>query len=147
MIDQRNATLKEMNRGIREFGDKLLNADVGLVYYSGHGMEVKGRNYLIPVNATLDREDEIGFETVDASLIMEKMNTAKKQINILIIDACRDNVFSRSFRSASRGLAQMDAPAGTYVAFSTAPGKTAQDGDGRNSPFTKNLIQYIVKTK
>jgi uncharacterized caspase-like protein len=145
VIDQRNATMQEMTRGIRQFGDKLMTADVGLVYYSGHGVESGGHNYLIPVNATLEREDEIAFQAVDANLILEKMNTAKKSVNILIVDACRDNPFTRSFRSASRGLAQMDAPTGTFVAFSTAPGKTAMDGDGRNSPFTENLLRSIRK--
>ena len=145
VIDQRNATLQEMTRGIREFGDKLLKSDVGLVYYSGHGLEVKGRNYLLPVNASMIREDEIAFQAVDANLILEKMNTAKKSVNILIVDACRDNPFARSFRSVNRGLAQMDAPTGTIVSFSTAPGKTASDGDGRNSPFTKNLVKAMMR--
>lgn len=145
VIDQRNATLQEMTRGIREFGDKLLKSDVGLVYYSGHGLEVKGRNYLLPVNASMIREDEIAFQAIDANLILEKMNTAKKSVNILIVDACRDNPFARSFRSVNRGLAQMDAPTGTIVSFSTAPGKTASDGDGRNSPFTKNLVKAMTR--
>jgi uncharacterized caspase-like protein len=145
VIDQRNATLQEMTRGIREFGDRLLKSDVGLVYYSGHGLEVKGRNYLLPVNASMIREDEIAFQAVDANLILEKMNTAKKSVNILIVDACRDNPFARSFRSVNRGLAQMDAPTGTIVSFSTAPGKTASDGDGRNSPFTKNLVKAMMR--
>jgi uncharacterized caspase-like protein len=145
VIDQRNATLQEMTRGIREFGDKLLKSDVGLVYYSGHGLEVKGRNYLLPVNASMVREDEIAFQAIDANLILEKMNTAKKSVNILIVDACRDNPFARSFRSVNRGLAQMDAPTGTIVSFSTAPGKTASDGDGRNSPFTKNLVKAMMR--
>ena len=145
VIDQRNATLQEMTRGIREFGDKLLKSDVGLVYYSGHGLEVKGRNYLLPVNASMIREDEIAFQAIDANLILEKMNTAKKSVNILIVDACRDNPFARSFRSVNRGLAQMDAPTGTIVSFSTAPGKTASDGDGRNSPFTKNLVKAMMR--
>lgn len=145
VIDQRNATLQEMTKGIREFGDKLLKSDVGLVYYSGHGLEVKGRNYLLPVNASMIREDEIAFQAIDANLILEKMNTAKKSVNILIVDACRDNPFARSFRSVNRGLAQMDAPTGTIVSFSTAPGKTASDGDGRNSPFTKNLVKAMMR--
>jgi hypothetical protein len=146
VIDQRNATLAEMVKSIRDFGDKLLGADVGLVYYSGHGVESKGHNYLIPVNATMAREDELAYQAVDANQILEKMNTAQKSVNILILDSCRDNPFTRSFRSTSRGLAQMDAPMGTFVAFSTSPGKTAADGEGRNSPFTKNLVQAISKS-
>ena len=145
VIDQRNASLIDMTRAIRQFGDKLLNADVGLVYFSGHGIEAKGRNYLIPVNATMLREDEIAFQSIDANLILEKMNTANKSVNILIIDACRDNPFTRSFRGVNKGLAQMDAPAGTIVAFATSPGKTAADGIGRNSPFTRSLVQAMKK--
>jgi len=145
VIDQRNATMKEMTSAIRQFGDRLINADVGLVYFSGHGIEVKGRNYLLPVNLNLIREDEISFQAIDVNLILEKMNTANKTVNILIIDACRDNPFARNFRSINKGLAQMDAPTGTIISFSTAPGKTAADGSGRNSPFTKNLVQQMKK--
>ena len=146
IIDQRNATLLEMTRAIRLFGDKLQNSDVGLVYYSGHGIEAKGRNYLLPVNISMLREDEIGFQALDVNLILEKMNTASKSVNIVIIDACRDNPFTRGFRGISKGLAQIDAPTGTIVAFATSPGKTALDGDGRNSPYTKNLVKQISKS-
>jgi len=145
VIDQRNATFIEMTRAVREFGDKLLNSDVGLVYFSGHGIEAKGRNYLLPINATMLREDEIAFQAIDANLILEKMNTANKSVNILIVDACRDNPFTRSFRGVNKGLAQMDAPSGTIVSFSTSPGKVAADGDGRNSPFTKNLVKSMKR--
>ena len=145
VLDLRNATLQEMTKGVREFGDRLLKSDVGLVYFSGHGIEVNGRNYLMPVNASMDREDEVAFQALDANLILEKMNTAKKSVNILIVDACRDNPFARSFRSTSKGLAQMDAPSGTIVSFSTSPGKIAADGEGRNSPFTKNLVKAMTR--
>jgi uncharacterized caspase-like protein len=134
-----------MRTALREFGDKLLSYDVGLVYYSGHGVEVKGRNYFIPVNADIMREDEIADQGLDVSLILEKMNTAGKGVNILIVDACRDDPFGRSFRSSSRGLAQMDAPRGTIIAYATSPGKVASDGDPRerNSPYTKNLVKAM----
>jgi Caspase domain len=143
VIDLRDATLQQMRNGVRQFGDRLINNDVGLVYYSGHGVEVKGRNYFIPVNADIMREDEIADQGLDVSLILEKMNTAGKGVNILIVDACRDDPFGRSFRSASRGLAQMDAPRGTIIAYATSPGKVASDGDGRNSPYTKNLVKAM----
>ena len=143
VIDLRDATLQQMRAGVRQFGDRLINNDVGLVYYSGHGVEVKGRNYFIPVNADIQREDEIADQGLDVSLILEKMNTAGKGVNILIVDACRDDPFGRSFRSSSRGLAQMDAPRGTIIAYATSPGKVASDGDGRNSPYTRNLIKAM----
>jgi hypothetical protein len=145
VIDLRDATLPQMRTAVRQFGDRLINNDVGLVYYSGHGVEVKGRNYFIPVNADIQREDEIADQVLDVSLILEKMSTAGKGVNILIVDACRDDPFGRSFRSSSRGLAQMDAPRGTIIAYATSPGKVASDGDARerNSPYTKHLIKAM----
>ena len=145
VIDLRDASLQQMRNGVRQFGDRLINNDVGLVYYSGHGVEVKGRNYFIPVNADIMREDEIADQGLDVSLILEKMNTSGKGVNILIVDACRDDPFGRSFRSSSRGLAQMDAPKGTIIAYATSPGKVASDGDPRerNSPYTKNLVKAM----
>ena len=145
VIDLRDATLQQMRSAVRQFGDKLLASDVGLVYYSGHGVEVKGRNYFIPVNADIQREDEIADQGLDVNLVLEKMSTAGKGVNILIVDACRDDPFGRSFRSTSRGLAQMDAPRGTIIAYSTSPGKVASDGDPRerNSPYTKHLVKAM----
>jgi hypothetical protein len=143
VIDLRDATLQQMRAGVRQFGDRLINNDVGLVYYSGHGVEVKGRNYFIPVNADIQREDEIADQGLDVSLVLEKMSTAGKGVNILIVDACRDDPFGRSFRSSSRGLANLDAPRGTIIAYATSPGKVASDGDGRNSPYTKNLVRAM----
>jgi TPR repeat protein len=145
VIDLRDATLPQMRTAVRQFGDRLVNNDVGLVYYSGHGVEVKGRNYFIPVNADIQREDEIADQGLDVSLILEKMSTAGKGVNILIVDACRDDPFGRSFRSSSRGLAQMDAPRGTIIAYATSPGKVASDGDPRerNSPYTKHLVKAM----
>jgi Caspase domain/High potential iron-sulfur protein len=143
VIELRDASLAQMRFGVRQFGDRLLNYDVGLVYYSGHGVEIKGRNYFIPVNADIMREDEIADQALDVNLILEKMNSAGKGVNILIVDACRDDPFGRSFRSTSRGLAQIDAPKGTIIAYATSPGRVAADGVGRNSPYTKNLIKAM----
>lgn len=143
VIDLRDATLSQMRYAVRQFGDKLLENDIGLVYYSGHGVEVKGRNYFIPVNADIEREDEIADQGLDVSLILEKMTTAGKGVNILVVDACRDDPFGRSFRSASKGLVTMDAPRGTIIAYSTSPGRVASDGEGRNSPYTRALVKAM----
>lgn len=143
VIDLRDASLSQMRSAIRQFGDKLLTSDAGLVYYSGHGIEVRGRNYFIPINADIQREDEVADQSFDVSLILEKMSTAQKAVNILIVDACRDDPFGRSFRSGSKGLASMEAPRGTIVAYATSPGKVAADGDGRNSPYTKHLVRAM----
>ena len=143
VINLRDASLSEMRKGVRDFGDRLLNYDVGLVYYSGHGIEVKGRNFFLPVSEDIRREDEIADQALDANLILEKMGTAQKNINILIVDACRNNSLSSKYKSKSSGLATMEAPYGTIIAFSTAPGKVAEDGNSRNSPYTKNLIKEM----
>ena len=127
-----------MWRAIRVFGDRLRGAgSVGLFYYAGHGVQVRGRNFLIPVNADLQREDEVEFQAVDANAVLAKMDSAKNGLNLMILDACRNNPFARSFRSSSQGLAQMDAPSGTLIAFATAPGAIASDGvDGKNGVYT-----------
>jgi antitoxin component YwqK of YwqJK toxin-antitoxin module len=143
VIDLRDASLSQMRSATRQFGEKLMSNDVGLVYYSGHGIEVNGRNYLIPVNADIKHSDEVADQALDVSLILAKMDSAKKGVNILIVDACRDDPFGRSFRSSTRGLASMDAPQGTIIAYATAPGTVAADGVGRNSPYTKHLVRAM----
>jgi uncharacterized caspase-like protein len=135
-----DATQSSMRRAIRDFGDELLRGGVGLFYYAGHGMQVRGRNFLIPVNADIQREDEVEDQGVDANLVLAKMDSARNRLNILILDACRNNPFQRSFRSAQQGLAQMDAPSGTLIAFATAPGQVAADGEGDNGLYTKHLL-------
>ena len=132
-----------MRSATRQFGERLMSNDVGLVYYSGHGIEVKGKNYFIPVNADIKSSDEVADQALDVSLILAKMDSAKKGVNILIVDACRDDPFGRSYRSNSRGLAAMDAPQGTIIGYATSPGNVAADGSGRNSPYTRNLVKAM----
>lgn len=147
VIEVNNATLVQMREATRKFGDKLSNSDVGLVYYSGHGVEVKGKNYLIPVNADIKREYEVVDQAFDASQFLEMMDNIRgpnnKRVNILIVDACRNNELQRSWRSTNNGLARMNAPGGTFISFATAPGSVAADGLGRNSPYTKYLLQAL----
>jgi len=142
-----DATSATMWRSIRTFGDRLRGAgSVGLFYYAGHGIQVRGRNFLIPVNADLQREDEVEFQAIDANAILAKMDSAKNGLNLMILDACRNNPFARSFRAQSQGLAQMDAPSGTLVAFATSPGAIASDGvDGKNSVYTKHLLANLPR--
>ncbi len=143
VIQKENAGLKEMQEAIRVFGDRLRGGGVGLFYYAGHGMQVKGRNYLIPVNTDIQREDEVTYNGVDANLVLEKMDSAKNRVNLVILDACRNNPFARSFRSAARGLVPMEAPVGTLVAFATAPGSVAADGSGANGLYTQHLLNAM----
>jgi uncharacterized caspase-like protein len=139
-----DATLKQMNVAVRDFGDTLRkNGGVGLFFYAGHGIQIRGRNYLVPVDADIQREDEVPFAAFDANAVLDKMESAGNGTNIIILDACRNNPFARSFRSSSTGLAQMDAPVGTYISFATAPGRVASDGSGANGLYTQHIISSI----
>ncbi len=133
-----------MKRKMLEFGRALRSSDaVGLFYYAGHGLQVNGHNYLVPVNANVTDETEVGIETVSLSELLATMERAKSGVNIVILDACRNNPFARSFRSGQQGLARVDAPTGSFVAYATAPGSVAADGTGRNSPYTEAFASMI----
>lgn len=106
-------------------------------------MQVKGANYLIPVGAAINSEEEVEYESIEAGLVLAQMESAKNGMNIVILDACRNNPFARSFRSAEKGLASIDAPSGTFLAYSTAPGSVASDGAGRNGLYTQELLKQI----
>jgi len=138
-----NATIRQMSDAARDFGDTLQKGGVGLFFYAGHGMQIKGRNYLIPIGADIQREDEVAFNAFDAGLLLGKMEVARSRVNIVILDACRNNPFSRSFRSSSQGLAQMDAPIGSYLSFATAPAKVASDGNDGNGLYTQHLLKAM----
>jgi PQQ-dependent catabolism-associated CXXCW motif protein len=139
----RNATHQQMVEAINAFGHELKNGGVGLFYYAGHGVQSRGRNYLIPVNARIEAESQLEFDTVDANRVLAAMDDAGNRVNLVILDACRDNPFARSFRSAAQGLAQMEAAQGTYIAFATGPGSVAADGGGRNGLYTQYLLQSL----
>jgi hypothetical protein len=136
-------TNEGMKRAIQEFGDALRRADVGLFYYAGHGIQANGRNYLIPVDAEIRNQPEVEYESVDLGRVIAQMEAAAVPLNIVILDACRNNPFARSFRSASRGLTQVTAPTGTLIAYATAPGRVASDGDGENGLYTQELLRYM----
>jgi formylglycine-generating enzyme required for sulfatase activity len=146
VIARRNADQNTMKRAIQEFGSRLEKAGpaaVGLFYYAGHGVQLNGRNYLIPTTAQIEREGDVEIEAVSADWVIEQMRYARNRLNIVILDACRNNPFTRSMRSVDHGLATMDAPAGILIAYSTAPGAVAADGSGRNSPYTEALSQAM----
>jgi TPR repeat protein len=135
-----------MKRAMLEFGRTLrAGADAGLFYYAGHGVQVKGENFLIPVDAALSDESEVDLQAINVNDFLGVMEGSASKVNIVILDACRNNPFARSFRSASRGLAMVDAPEGSYVAFATAPGQVAADGDGGNSPYTAALAAAMIE--
>ena len=144
LSDARNRRV--MTEAVREFGNELMHHTnaVGLFFYAGHAMQIKGVNYLIPVDAVIKGEADVEFETLNVNYLLQTMDMAKNGMNIIIMDACRNNPYARGFRGVlDRGLAPMDSPTGSIIAFATAPGKTAADGNGRNGTFTKHLLQYI----
>ena len=143
VIYRENLNQNDMKRAIREFGAKIRNGGVGLFYYAGHGVAVKGINYLVPVDAEVESEEEVEYECVNAGFVLAQMDSAANRLNVVILDACRNNPFARSFRSGSRGLAQMDAPTGTLIAYATAPGSVASDGNGRNGLYTSELLKQM----
>ncbi len=143
VIEKVDASQKEMNRAIARFGEKLTRDSVAIFYYAGHGLQVRGKNYLIPVDAEITGENSIRAETVDVDAVLDQLGAS--DLSVVILDACRNNPFERRFRSLAGGLAQMDAPKGTLIAYSTAPGKTAFDGEGRNGLYTLELLKEIRK--
>jgi len=144
VILKKNANLQTMEEALEDFGNRLKRGGVGLFYYAGHGIQANGANYLIPIGVKINKESDIRYKGLDAGRILAEMENANNGLNIVMLDACRDNPFARSFRSAARGLAVVGtAPTGTFISYSTSPGQVARDGDGRNSPYTKALIRYI----
>ena len=123
-----DADRTRMFQAVRDFGQRIQGGGVGLFYFAGHGMAVKGANYLIPVATDIAGEDEVEVQALSVQSVLNKMEGARNRLNLLVLDACRNNPFARSFRSGAAGLAQMDAPAGTFIAYATAPGSTAADG-------------------
>lgn len=138
-----NLNQKGMIEALREFGARLREGGVALFYFSGHGMQVKGRNYLIPVNSDIRSEDEVPYMSIDMAQVLDKIEAARSRANLVILDACRNNPFVRTFRSGRVGLAQMDAPGGTLLAFATSPGGVARDGSEEYGIYTKHLLAQM----
>jgi hypothetical protein len=138
-----NAPKRTMEAAIIEFGRRLAEGGVGAFYYAGHGLQVRGRNYLVPVDAEIEDEASTRVAAVDIELLLEQMAEAKNRVNMVILDACRNNPFERRMRGGSRGLAAVDAARGTLVAYATAPGSVAADGDGKNGLYTEELLDAL----
>lgn len=139
-----NLDLAGMQNAIRSFGDQLGKNDVGLVYFAGHGVQVKGKNYLIPVRENIKKSFEVPANAIDVDLLLATLENVKNDLNIVILDACR-SPFAGDSRGVTRGLATIDAAKGTFIAFSTAPGREASDGTGSNSPYTRHLARVMEK--
>jgi carboxyl-terminal processing protease len=149
VVEAEDASKDKMIEAIGQFRDKLLaagNSATGLFFYAGHGLQVAGENYLIPVDAKIQAEKDVDLASVSANTVMKQMEFAQPAVNIIILDACRNNPLGDGARSMSRGLAKIEtAPRGSFIAYSTAPGMTAADGDGVNSPYTKALAETITQ--
>src|SRR5260221_4447680 len=145
VIRRDNASLREMHLALREFGDKLTRTTTGVFYFAGHGVQVRGRNYLLPVDADIAREDEVAFSAMDLGAVMERLDSARNPVNMVILDACRDNPFGARIQMTAKGLAQVEAPPGTLIAFATAPGSAASDGGGRNGLYTGHLVAEMKR--
>jgi len=135
-----------MRRAIKEFGRKLRASGkdtVGLFYYAGHGVQVQGTNFLIPLGAEVSAEADLEVEAITASDVLVQMEAAGNSFNMVILDACRNNPYKGTLRSNTRGLARLTAASGSLVAFAAAPGQVAADGDGENSPYTAALVEAM----
>jgi hypothetical protein len=143
VIARTDVKLRDMQLAVREFSRKIQNGSVGLFYYAGHGMQSGGRNFLIPIGAQIEAEGDLVLEGLDLNSVLEQMGMAQNRLNIVILDACRNNPFVHSARGGPQGLAQVNAPAGTFIAYATAPGQTASDGKGQNGLYTQELMENL----
>ena len=142
VIKLKNGTRRQMNEKLAEFSSKIDGAAAALVYYAGHGAQIRGENYLMPVDASVDTEAAIKDESVSLNRVLDELEGGRNRINIVMLDACRDNPVTGKFRSTQRGLAvPSSTPKGTVIVYATDPGNTAADGDGRNGTFTAGLLK------
>jgi uncharacterized caspase-like protein len=147
-----NLNRRAFEEKLRAFSRSLENADTAVLFYAGHGLQVAGRNYLVPVDANLKNERDLDFETISLDFVLRQMEAGRDgKTSIVFLDACRDNPLARNLArsmgtrsaSVSSGLAEVQTGVGTFIAFSTQPGNVALDGAGRNSPFTAALVNRI----
>src|SRR4051794_34303259 len=146
-----DVTVGELRKTLRDFGNKTRDADVAVVYYAGHGIELDGTNYLIPIDATLETDTDVLDETLSLDRVLIAVEPAK-QLRLIILDACRDNPFAKNMkrtmasRAIGRGLAKVEPSSpNTVIAFAAKAGSTASDGTGKNSPFAKALVDHLAK--
>lgn len=145
IIKLTNGTLKQMDDAISDFGAKAKSYDVVLFYFSGHGLQSKGENYLMPIDAELNSEADIKYKCFPLNLLLDKLDESNCPMKIVVLDACRNNPFMKRWHrgSGSVGLASVSPPKGTYISFSTAAGSVALDGVGRHSPFTQAFLETL----
>jgi uncharacterized caspase-like protein len=136
-----------MDNAIASFGSQVVGANVALFYYAGHGVQIRNSNYLVPVSANPTREADVYVQMIDIALVLSQMEGSGTKLNLVILDACRNNPFgARGLRGTVSGLAQLHAPEGTLISYATQPGNVAIDGSDGNSPYTKALAQTIRRS-
>lgn len=140
-----NADYSAMRKGLSEFSKQAKDADVALFYYAGHGLQVDGENYLIPIGADIETKEQVALETISISLVIKtlELTSNHERLNVLVLDACRSNPFQTWSRSTGGGLAQVNPPNGTLIAFATSPGSTAADGTDGHGLYTGELIKQL----
>jgi TPR repeat protein len=137
---QLNLDKRALDDAVQAFGRQVQGADVAMFYYAGHGVQIRGSNFLVPINANPTREADVDFQMVDLNLVLNQMQGSGTRLNMVILDACRNNPFGgRGLRSSDGGLAQLRAPEGTLISYATQPGNVAQDGSDGHSPYTRAL--------
>ena len=131
---------------LQNFGNLVLGADVSLFYYAGHGLQIGGKNFLVPIEANPTKEADVYLQMIDTSIVLNQMQGSGTKLNIVLLDACRNSPFGgRGLRAASGGLAQMQAPEGTLISYATQPGNVALDGADGDSPYTKAVAETISR--
>jgi len=144
VIAVEDADQRKMQAAVLRFAERLDGQDTGLFYYAGHGIQVDGRNYLVPLGAELPSALSVEFQAMSVESVLKAMERAGNRINLVVLDACRNNPFERRFRGMSRGLAAIDAARGTLIAYATAPGSVAADGTGRNGLYTEAVLNAFA---
>jgi hypothetical protein len=145
VFEYENLTQPQMKKAIDDFGTRLKNYTIGLFFYAGHGIQSKGVNFLIPVDANIESEQQIEYDCVQADRVLGFMEAAGSKVNIVVLDACRNNPFERGWSRSmdGSGLAFMNAPSGSLIAYATSPGRTASDGSGSNGLYTSALLEHL----
>lgn len=143
VITLKDANHEEMEDAVDEFNQRLRQGGLGLFYYAGHGVQVQGENYLIPIDARLKRQEDVRYKTLALGQVLGALKDARNQLNLVLLDACRDNPFTQSWRSSTQGLAVVAAARGTLIGYAAGPGEKAADGRGRNGTYTEHLLKHM----
>ena len=138
-----NLKTREIGSTYRDFRTKIKPGAVALVFYAGHGIQVKGQNYFPAVDSDIASEEDVPLQSLNLATLLDNMEEAKAGVSLVLLDACRDNPYSRRFRSATRGLAKVEAASGTLIHYATKPGSVAADGDGKNGTYTEALLAQL----